>query len=177
MRKLAAFLLQELREALVPAVFFFAAFSMGAITKALVLESYGLTPTGLAVAAVGALIVAKAVLIAEHLPITNAFTGRWPIFAIAWKSAIYWVFCLAFRFLEEMIPLWSRYGSLAQAIRRLEDEVSWPLFVAVQLWLVVALLLYTALVELDERFGRGSLWRALVHGTPRVKAEGMRRED
>jgi hypothetical protein len=79
---------------------------------------------------------------------------------------------MLFRFVEELIPVWSRYGSLAEAIRHLEDEVHWPLFLAVQLWLVVALVLYNALVELDRHFGRGSVRRALLHGTPEEKAQG-----
>ena len=43
MDKALAFLAHELREAALPAAFFFVAFLIGAITKALILESYGLT--------------------------------------------------------------------------------------------------------------------------------------
>jgi len=162
MNKIVQFIVRELREALVPTAFFFAAFLLGAITKALILKSYGLTPTGLAVAAIGALIVAKAVLIAEHLPITRAFEGRALIFTVLWKTAIYWMFSLAFRFIEELIPVWSRNGSFSEAMRHLIDEVSWPLVLVVQLWLVVALVLYNSLVELDRHLGRGALRRAML---------------
>lgn len=162
MHKVFALLLHELRQAALPAAFFFVAFLIGAITKALVLESYGLTPTGVVVAVVGALIVAKAVLIADHLPLMHRFDRRPLILSVLWKAAIYWILCLAFRFVEELMPLWSKHGGLGAAIRHMDDEISWPLVVAVQLWLVVALLLYSALVELDRHFGRGSLRRAML---------------
>jgi hypothetical protein len=162
MHKALAFLLHELREAALPAAFFFVAFLVGAITKALVLESYGLTPTGVVVSVVGALIVAKAVLIADHLPLMHRFDGRPLIVSVLWKAAIYWLLCLAFRVLEELVPLWSKHGGLGAAIQHMDDEISWPLVAAVQLWLVVALLLYSALRELDRHFGRGSLRRAML---------------
>ena len=69
------FITDELREAAVPTAFFFLVFLFGAITKTLVLKSYGLRPTGLAVALVGALIVAKAVLIAVAASIRRFFLG------------------------------------------------------------------------------------------------------
>jgi hypothetical protein len=163
-------LAHELREAAVPAAFFFVAFVLAILTRTLLLESYGLTATRLSVAVVGALIVAKAALIADKLPFVDRFGGRPLVFAILWRSAIYWVLCMAFRFVEELVPLWSRYGSPGTAVEHLVEEAAWPLFFATQLWLVLALILYNTLAELDRHFGAGSIRRALLSGSARPSA-------
>jgi hypothetical protein len=111
---------------------------------------------------VGALIVAKAVLVAEKLPFINRFASKPLAYSVFWKTMNYWVFCLIFRFIEELIPHWKQHGDLAIAIEQMIEEVSWPLFLAVQLWLVVALILYNSAVELDKHLGAGSMRRLFL---------------
>ncbi|TDI73168.1 MAG: hypothetical protein E2O82_06665, partial [Betaproteobacteria bacterium] len=66
----------ELKEAIVPMVFFFLVFHIMAAMKMLMLEEYNVTPTGVAVGTVLALTMAKAVLIVDKLRFTNLFAGK-----------------------------------------------------------------------------------------------------
>ena len=128
MSRIAAFVAHELREALVPFVFFAVLFGLGRVTKALTLEEYQLTVGGTAVAIIGALIVAKAILVAEALPFTRRYAGRPLVYGILWKVAIYWFITAAFRYLEELVPLARKYGlaalycTIAELVRAIGAE-------------------------------------------------------
>ena len=69
MKNILRVIKREFLEVLIPTCFFFIVFHIVAVTKTLMLASYEVTPTGVAVATVGALTVAKAVLIADKLPV------------------------------------------------------------------------------------------------------------
>ncbi len=154
MNRAAAFLIHEFREALPVFVFFLAILLLGRVTQVLLLEGYRITVGGTAVAVVGALIVAKAVLIADALPLTNRFVRRPRLVSIVWKSLVYGLIVLAFRYLEELIPLWRESGALIASHRRLLAETSWPHFWAVSLWMTFSLLLYCIGAELVRALGR-----------------------
>jgi hypothetical protein len=168
MKNIVRIIKHEFQEAIIPTTFFFVVFHLIAFTKTLILEAYEVTPTGVAVATVGALIVAKAVLVADKLPFINLFSGKPLILGMLWKTAIYGVLCFVFRCIEELIPLLSKHEGLSTATEHLISEVSWPYFWALQIWLMVALILYNAVTELDKHFGIGSLRRAFF-GTRPVK--------
>jgi hypothetical protein len=153
---------QELQEAIAPVIFFFIVFHLVAVTKALTMVSYGLTPTGMAVGTVGALIVAKAVLIADKLPFINLFMDKPLIKSVLWKTAIYGVLCLVFRGIEELIPLLSKHEGFGSAVKHMISDVSWPHFWALQILLMVALILYNSIMELDKYFGAGSVKKAFL---------------
>ncbi|HSO08215.1 MAG TPA: hypothetical protein VLW45_13315 [Pelomicrobium sp.] len=154
MNKAAAVVVHEIREALPVFVFFLAVLVLGRATQALLLEGYRITVGGTAVAVVGALIVAKAVLIADALPVTRRFARQAPLVSIVWKSLVYGLIVLAFRYLEELIPLWRHSGDLAAAHRQLLAETSWPHFWAVSLWMAFSLLLYCIGAELVRALGK-----------------------
>jgi hypothetical protein len=92
-----------IRELIPPVVFFFVAFQLLAFTHALMLRGYGIEVTTFVAATVGALVVAKVVLLADLLPFINRFPGRPLIYNIAWKTTIYFVAALLVRYLEEFI--------------------------------------------------------------------------
>jgi hypothetical protein len=65
-----------------------------------------------------------------------------------------------FRYLEEIIPLIVKHGSFINAREHLIGEISWPHFWALQIWLMVALLLYCSFLELFSEFGAGRIKEA-----------------
>lgn len=161
MNRAAAFAVHELREALPVFLFFLAILLLGRATQMLLLEGYRISAGSTAVAVVGALIVAKAVLIADAVPVTRWFAGQALIVAVLWKALIYGAIVLAFRYLEELIPLWRAAGELAAAHRQLLAETSWPHFWAVSLWVAFSLLLYCVGAELVRALGRERVVRLL----------------
>ena len=152
----------ELKEAIVPMVFFFAVFHIMAAMKMLMLEEYNVTPTGVAVGTVLAFTMAKAVLIVDKLRFTNLFAGKPIIISVLWKTVIYSVFCFVFRFIEELIPLVSKHNGFGTAVERVFSEISWPHFWALQIWLVIALILYSSIGELDKYLGTGTIKKAFI---------------
>jgi hypothetical protein len=160
MKNIVHLIKHQFQEVIVPAAFFFIVFHLLVLTKTLILEAYAVTPTGVAVATLGALIVAKAILFADKLPFIKVFSGKPLIFSVLWKTVIYGVMGFVFRCIEELIPLLSRHDGFGTAVGLLIREVSWPQFWALQIWLMVALILYNSVSELDKHFGAGSMRKA-----------------
>lgn len=162
MNKIVHVIKQNVQEAIVPTTFFFTVFHLLAFTKTLILKAYAVTPTGMAVATIGALIVAKAIVMADKLPFIGLFAGKPLIFSVLWKTAIYAVMGVLFRCIEELIPLLSTHEGSGTAAGKLFSEVSWPQFWALQILLVVALFSYNSLIEIDKHFGAGSVKKAFL---------------
>lgn len=145
---------QEFHEILPVVVFFFFAFEILALSERLMLKQYGIDASAFLAAAIGALIVAKVVLIADHFPLVNRFPTRPLAYNVVWKTAIYFAAALLFRYAEHLIGFWRETGSLGAANKRLIEEIVWPHFWAVQLWLLILLLTYCAFRELVRALGR-----------------------
>ena len=81
------------------------------------------------------------------------FSGR-RMFQVIWKTAMYGVVALMFRFVEELIPLASKHGGLVSATKAMYRGVCWPLFAVLALWILGGLFLYCLASELVEAVGR-----------------------
>ena len=163
MKRFVATLLRELREAVPATIFFLWLFHMVALTKAVSMGDYSFTALRATVATIGALVVAKAILVVEALPISRVFSRRlW--FHILWKTVLFNIVVLIFRFIEELIHLTSRSGSLSAAIGQLFDVINWPQFAVIQLWLFFGLFLYCVIVELARVVGADKI-KAMFSGS------------
>ena len=149
----------EMLELLPPTIFFLIAFHIIAISRALMLREYGVRVSAAAGATIAALIVAKVVLIADHLPFINRFPEKPLIYNVVWKTVIYLFGALVVHYLEHLVPLWWREGAFAAANHRLLEEVVWTHFWAIQLWLVVLLFVYCAFREFIRAVGRREVMR------------------
>lgn len=152
MNRIGAIVVKEIREALPPFVFFLILFHMIALTKAVVLDDYSLTALRATFATVGALIVAKAILVVEALPLARLFPAQ-KLVQILWKTLLFTAVALLFRFVEELVPLVSKYGSVPAAVDRMREEIHWPLFWVVGLWILASLALYCVAAELVRAVG------------------------
>ena len=158
---------QEFFEVLPPTIFFLISFNIVLIDRALMLRQYGLQLSSVAGASVLALLVAKVVLIADKLPIINRFPEKPLMYNVVWKTVIYVLASLLLHYLEHLTPLWWRLGSFAAANDRLLEEMVWPHFWAIQLWLIVLIFVYCALRELVRVIGRDRV-RDIFFRHPRV---------
>ncbi len=163
MSTLSQKLQHELRELIPVAVFFLVAFHLLALTQALMLEQYGIRATSFLEATVGALVVAKVVLIADHFPLINRFPEKPLIYNVVWKTAIYFVASFGVRYAEHLIHFWRQTKDVAAANRRLLDVVVWPHFWGVQLWLFILLLVYCSVRELVRALGRERIIAMFFH--------------
>ena len=76
-------------EVIPTAVFFFLSFEVIAFTRDLILEQHGIVMFTMAVRAIGALVVAKVVVVVDMLPIMNRYLDKPLIYNVLWKAGLY----------------------------------------------------------------------------------------
>jgi hypothetical protein len=80
---------EEFFKLLPPTIYFFVALHIVAFVRVLMLKRTGVSPSSSVSIAVAALILGKAVLIADMLPVINRFPNKPLIYNVAWKTVIY----------------------------------------------------------------------------------------
>ena len=105
----------EFLSLLPPTIFFFITFSLMVISKHLILKEYNVPFSGWTNALIGALIVGKVVLLTDMLRFVNRFPDKPLMYNVVWKTSIYFVATMLFRYVEQMAPLLMKSESLAQA--------------------------------------------------------------
>ena len=153
MSKVWATVKHEFHEVLPPTIFFLISFHIVVLDRALMAKELGLHLSSVAGATVGALLVAKVVLITDKLPAINRFPPKPLIYNVLWKTAIYVSASVLAHYLEHLIPLWWRLG-FRSANEHLWSKMVWPHFWAIQLWLVVLIFVYCSARELVRVIGR-----------------------
>ncbi len=99
MTKLSTKLKEEFFALLPPTIFFFVALHIVAFVRVLMLKGTGIAPLSTVSIAVAALILGKAVLIADLLPMINRFPNKPLIYNVAWKTLIYWLMATLIHYL------------------------------------------------------------------------------
>ena len=135
------------------AVFFFIAFQLLGLTRAMILREHGVQISTFAGATVGALIVAKVVLIVDMLPFANRFRHKPLIYSVIWKTAIYLIAAFLVRNVERLVHLIREYGDFAVASSHLLEEFTRPHFWIVQMWLMLLFLMFSVTRELIQVLG------------------------
>ena len=154
MSKIGGKLVEELRILLPIMLYFTVAFELIALTEALLLGARGIHVSSFLNALLGALVVSKVVVLADHVPFVERFQHRPPVVNALWKTAIYVVGSLIVRYAERLLHAWGGSAGLAEAHRRVLAEVSWPHFWTVQLWVVLILLGFACVREMSRALGR-----------------------
>ena len=107
--------------------------------------------------AVGALVLGKAVLIADMLPVINRYPDKPLAYNVAWKTVIYVLAALVIHYLERLVDFWKEAGGFVAGNERLLAEMVWPHFWAIQIILVVLILGYCVMHELARVIGVSTL--------------------
>ena len=132
----------EFLELLPPTIFFFIAIGLLMLTKRLILKQYDIHVSDFAAVVVGALIIGKVVLIADHFPFVDKYPEKPIIYNVLWKTAVYFVAAFIVRIAEEVIPKIVETGNFSETIRQAIDGIVWPHFWVIHLWLGVLLFVY-----------------------------------
>src|SRR5437868_6141586 len=133
MTKLFTTLKKEFFELLPPTIFFFVALHIVAFVRVLMLKGTGISPLSSMSIAVAALILGKAVLIADLLPMVNRFPNKPLIYNVAWKTLIYLLMATLIHYLERLIDFWRQTGGLVAGNKELLAKIVRPHFLALQL--------------------------------------------
>ena len=166
-RRAGAFLLHEFLEILPPTIFFFLGFNLIVLTTNLILADYGAQVASFIIATTSALVVAKAVLVANAMPAIRRYDRAPLIRPILFKTVFYWAAVFIVRALEHWVRY--RFGGdyvFGGFVPHVVANFSWDRFIAIQLWIFVLFLIYVTASEFNRLFGHGELRRILFTYRP-----------
>jgi hypothetical protein len=144
---------EEFLEVLPTTIFFFCGFHIIALTNVLLLREQGVDLANQAAATLGALLVAKVVLVTDKLPWINRFPNKPLMYNVAWKTLLYVACTFVVRFVEHLLPFLFEGERVGSATQHLLREVVWPHFWAIQIWLLVLFFIFSAGRELVRVLG------------------------
>ena len=166
MTKLFHKLKEEFLAVLPPTIFFLVALHLVAFIRALMLKRTGISPWASVSVTIAALILGKAVLLADMLPMMNAFPHKPLIHNVAWKSLIYLLVSGFVHYLERLVEFSRQAGGLVAGNRKLLLEIVWPHFWAIQIILLLLIVMYCTMHELVRVIGKEKVVRIFFGPMP-----------
>ena len=166
MSKVFSKLKEEFLALLPPTIYFFVALHIVAFVRVLMLKGTGIAPSSTIKIAVAALILGKAVLLADMLPLINRFPNKPLIYNVAWKTLIYLVISAIIHYLERLIDFWRETGSFVAGNEKLLSLIIWPHFWAIQIILFVLIAMYCMMHELVRVVGKDKVMRIFFGPMP-----------
>src|SRR5271166_5988879 len=158
---IVAFVIKEFKELIPPTIFFMVGFNLILLTTNLILRDYQVHFSSFLVATAAALVVGKAVLLANALPFFRRLDTRPLIQPVLFKTGIYFTAVFVVRVLEKFGEYLFHGGTLAGIPDYVAHNFTWDRFFAIQIWVLVLFLIYTFINELNSLFGDGELARIM----------------
>jgi hypothetical protein len=153
MSKLSEKIKEEIEALLPPTIFFFVALHLVAFVRVLMLKGSGIALGTSVSVTVAALVLGKAVLIADLLPFINRYPDRPLAYNVAWKTTIYFLIALLVHYLEHLVEFWRQAGGFIEGNQKLLAQIVWPHFWAIQIFLLVLILMYCTMREFVRVMG------------------------
>jgi hypothetical protein len=166
MSKLTAKIKEEIAAVLPPTIFFFIALHIVSLIRSLMLEDTGITLGTTASVTVAALVLGKAVVIADLLPLINRYPYKPLIYNVTWKTAIYALVAMLFHYVEHLIDFWRETGDFVAGNEKLLSGIVWPHFWATQILLVVLIWMYCTMREFVRLVGADKVRRMFLGPLP-----------
>jgi len=166
MHKALEKLKEEFFAVLPPTIFFFVSLHLVAFIRVLMAKGSQI-PIGSTISiAVAALILGKAVLIADMLPGINRYPDKPLVYNVAWKTAIYLLVAAILHYLERLFDFSREAGGVAAGNEKLLAEIVWPHFWAVQIILFMLIVMYCTMRELTRVIGKEKVQRMFFGPLP-----------
>lgn len=169
MKKLFVKLKEELVSLIPPAIFFFVALHIVTLARVLMLKGTGIPVDTSFAVTIAALILAKAVHVADLLPFINLYPHKPLVYNIVWKTVIYALVAVMIHYFERLIDFWRETGGFVSGNAKLLSQIVWPHFWAIQIFLVVLIFLYCTIHEFVRVIGRDKA-RQIFFGSPQRAA-------
>jgi hypothetical protein len=139
---------------ILPVFFFFLiAFNVINLTEHLMFQGIGYRPFSFWEIFLAAALVAKILLVLDHLPIIDIFPCRPLIFQVLWKTILYWIITLIVRLAIRLAPFIIDGGSLAQGWKAFDEQMNWGMFIGIGSYYLMLLFLYVTARELTFALG------------------------
>ncbi|MFO1415045.1 MAG: hypothetical protein U1F10_14295 [Burkholderiales bacterium] len=159
---------EEFLRMLPPTFFFFIALHIVGLVRRLLTQGSGLEVNSTLQITVAALILGKAVLVADIMPMINRFPEKPLIYNIAWKTVIYYTLATVIHYLERLYDAAKEAGGLAAGNELLLQKIIWPHFIGIQIVVFVVILNYCVIRELGRALGEDRVFRLFFrHDLPK----------
>ena len=153
MSKLSLKIKEEIAALIPPTIFFFIALHIVVFVRVLMLKGTGIAFGTSVTVAVAALILGKAVVIADLLPFINRYPDKPLVYNVTWKTVIYLLVALLVHYLERLVEFWRETGGFIAANDKMLAEIVWPHFWAIQIILAVMIVVYCTMHEMVRLLG------------------------
>ena len=158
---------EEFRKVLPPTIYFFVMLHVVALIRSLMLRGTGISLVTPWEIAVSALILGKAVLLADMLPLVNRYPEKPLAYNIVWKSVIYLVVASLIHYLERLWHFARAEGGLRAGNRQLLQDIVWTRFLGVEILIAVLIVAYVTLHELNRVLGKDRMMEIFFGRRPR----------
>jgi hypothetical protein len=164
--RMIPWLAHEAQQMLPPTIFFLIWLNLIVLTVALLSDDHQLSAISHSSACVGALLIGKAFLLADKLPFMDRHVDRPLIHRALWSALIYFAMILALHLAERLIS--AATNSQGFLFRAKADIASfeWSLFLVVQLWLAVLLIIYSIVRMTVREIGPARVRDVLLASPP-----------
>ena len=142
-----------------PTLFFLFSFNIIVFTTNLLVHDYWFKLSSFMLATTTALIVGKAVLVANSIRLIDRFRGAPLIQPILYKALFYTLVVLVVRLLERFTHLAIDDSGFSAAFDAAMHDFAWRRFVAVQTWIFICFLIYVTATEVSSLLGEGQMFR------------------
>ena len=167
MSKASAKIKEEIEALIPPTLFFFISLHIVLLIHNLMLKGEGVSLTTSVSVAIGALILGKAVLLADLLPFVNRFPDRPLAWNIAWKTTLYFLVATLIHYLERLIEFWRQAGGFVAGNEKMLAEMVWSRFWAVQILIAVLIFGYCTIREVVRAIGEAQARRMFFGPMPK----------
>ncbi len=164
--RIGAVILHEVRHALPPTIFFAIGFCFVLATQKLILREDLIAAVSYLAAVMAALVIGKAVLVADKMPFLRRFDNAPLIQPILFKAVVYWIFVFIARLLEGWVHYMLHDDRVFGFIASELEELNMHRFLFIQAWIFVLFLIYTSVSEISRLLGPGQLMRLVFRSAP-----------
>jgi hypothetical protein len=166
MHKILEKVKEEFFAVLPPTIFFFVALHLVTFIRVLMASGSHFQPLSTMSIAIAALILGKAVLIADMLPPLNRYPHKPLAYNIVWKTTIYLLIASAIHYLERLIDFSRQAGGIIAGNEKLLAEIVWPHYWAVEIILFILIAVYCTARELTRVIGKEKMLRLFFGPMP-----------
>jgi hypothetical protein len=165
MSKITKKIKEEIEALIPPTVFFFGSLLIIGLVRALLLRGTGIAPTTPLAMLLAALVLAKAVLLADLWPAINRFPDKPLVYNVLWKTLIYSAVATLLHYLERLLDFWHASGGFMAANRAMLAKMVWAHFWAIEMIIFVLVLDYCVITEFARTLGPKKL-QQMFFGVP-----------
>lgn len=162
----------EIKALLLATLYFGAWVGLLMVVKILILAEYQVTFNGWSMAAVGVLVLAKVVLILEHVSLGSWVRNQPAWLVVLLRTALYALGVFVVMLLEKAFEGRHEYGGFGNALSGVLQHADGPHLWANTIWVSAALLGYNALDAIRRHLGAGRLIRFFQLPLPEESKSG-----